>query len=199
MTRVSIVLAAVFCFSCADDDDRCFGDRSLIVPLEIGTQWVYRNTVFDATEDTLISETVDTLRVLRDTVIEDQIWAIMSWSKQAWANLPSGHWIWYQYEYPPAQPYFMAKFPASAGDEFVSDFAGDISNVTVSDTAFRVSVPWGTVETYHYIFRNMAGETESEHYFAPGVGRVKSTHVVEYHTGPRLRVVELMSFSIPGC
>ena len=93
----------------------------------------------------------------------------------------------------------MAKFPASVGDEDVSDFAGEVSNVTVADTALRVSVPWGTIATYHYLFRNSAGEIESEHFFAPGVGRVKSTHTVEYHSGPRRRVIELMSFTIPGC
>jgi len=193
------VLAAVCCLSCGDDDDRCIGDRSVIVPLEIGTRWVYRHTVTDVNADTVISVTMDTLRVLRDTMIEGQLWAIMSWSDQAWANLPDGNWIWYEYEYPPAEPYLMARFPASVGDEYVSDFAGEVSNVTVADTALRVSVPWGTIETYHYVFRSVAGEIESEHYFAPGVGRIKSDYTVEYHSGPRRRVIDLMSFTIPGC
>lgn len=199
MAHASLVLAAACCISCGDDNDRCLGDTGVIVHLEIGTQWVYRHTVTDIDADTVISVTLDTVRVLRDTTMNDQRWAIMSWSDQAWANLPDGHWVWYEYEYPPTQPYHMAKFPASVGDVFVSDFAGTVSNVTVTDTALRVTVPWSTMETYKYVFTNSAGEIESEHYFAPGVGRIMSRYVVEYHAGPRLRVIELMNFTIPGC
>jgi len=196
---ITAALAVLLLGACGGDDERCLGDTNLIAPLETGARWIYRTTLSDVSADTVIRVYFDTVQVLRDTMIDGETWSLVSWDEQAWINRSDGYWIWYEYAYPPSQPYHMAKFPASGGDTYVSDFAGIVHTVTVAGIEVRVTVPWGTIETYHYQFKDTDGVIDSEHYFVPGIGRIKSSYTLETHSGPQRRIFELMSFSMPGC
>jgi hypothetical protein len=193
-----LLAAAAGSLSCAEDV-RCIGDSRVIVPLEVGTRWEYRVTRTDADADTLIEVRNYTVCVLKDTLINGEIWVITDPDKMAWANRPDGFWNWYEYPYPPSEPYHMAKFPAKLGDGFVCDEEFGVYNVTVVGVREPITVPWGTIASYHYRFKNPSGETTADYFYAPGVGRIKSVHRLTTYWGHVVSTQELLSFDSPGC
>ncbi len=196
---VSILGALLVCIvGCSQEDTFKYGDRDQIVPLAVGAKWIYRTTVTDAVADTTIAVHMDTIRVVKDTTMNGQQWFLTSLGDQAWAALDDGYWMWYEYAYPPSDPYLFAKYPADLGEKYLIEFAGATDTMTVADLMAFVRVPLGFFETTHYQLTDSTGEILSESYYTPGLGLVKDRMILHFGSdSTRFHIRELVKFTTP--
>jgi hypothetical protein len=188
----------VLIVSCGEDATLKYGDRDQIVPMAVGTKWIYRTTVTDAAADTTIAVDMDTIRVIKDTTMNGQQWFITSPGDQAWAEFDDGYWIWPRNANPPSDPYLFAKHPADLGEKYLVQFGGATDTITVVDVMAFVRVPLGLFETTHYQITDSTGEIVSESYFTPGLGLVKDRMILHFGSdSTRFHIRELVKFATP--
>ena len=195
----SIMGALLVCIvACSEDDTLKYGDRDQIVPLAVGAKWIYRTTVTDAVADTTIRVDMDTIRVIKDTTMNGQQWFLTSVDDQAWGAFDDGYWIWYEYAFPPSDPYLFAKYPADLGEKYLITFGGATDTMTVADLMAVVHVQLGVFETIHYQLSDSTGEIISESYFTPGLGLVKDRAILHFGSdSTRFHIRELVKFTTP--
>lgn len=164
-----------------DDDEE--PTESVLLPLDVGNQWVMAFTRFDA-EGNLTESYTDTLRVVGDTTVAGERWAEINCTQTLagciprgfYANRDDGVWKWAG-PASDAAPYLLYKSPAEAGDTY--ELPGDENfTVTVLGTDVPVDVPAGMLSAYHYELdtEEAAGYPVSEgagrldRYLVPGQG-----------------------------
>lgn len=157
-----------------DNDDPTDGDSDpVLLPLDVGNQWVMAFTRFDA-EGTLIDSSTDTLRVVGDTTVAGERWAeIQGPTRLAniflggfYTNRDDGVWKW---EDPSSDeaPYLLYKYPADVDDTYELPGTENFT-VTVLGTDEPFDTPAGTLSAYLY---ELNTDFTAGHPVAEGAGR----------------------------
>jgi len=157
----------------------------VILPLNVNNQWTYKRTYFDSLG--AVSQ-IDTFscKVLRDTVIQSEIWSIMSYWGTAYRNKADGCWAAF------SQPTLLYKYPAFLNETFLSGQ----DTVSVVSTNTITTVPAGTFACYSYErdFYGLPYHT----LLSPKIGLIKDDWVVRINNGPPFinAQIELISYSL---
>jgi len=142
--------------------------QKLIMPLSVGSWWVQESTVYGKSgEQKTLS--VDTIRVLRDTLISDQKWTIVLeyGSENLYRNTSLGFWLRYR-----GDSLLKYKYPAAVTDTFQC-YSGNSSTKVISIDS-TVTVPAGSFHCYVYLTSG-GGSTTRSHWVdfcSPGLGLV---------------------------
>ena len=162
-------------------------DKDVIVPLEVGNQWVYRATPFPGAA----ARPGDTITVIGEDSIGGTSWHAVRLSDVSsftgvptiihWSNRADG--LWARVESEPGRLLYeslFAKFPAKVGDRYEIPWigVGITVVVTVESVGDTICVPAGTFEVNAYSFSvnpdRYGGERD---YFSPGIGLVKKVGI----------------------
>jgi hypothetical protein len=124
-----------------------------IVPLKVGNWWSYQTTVYDTSGD-IVSTHIDSIFVVKDTLVNGKKYFILSTGVMRWNN-DSGLWI-------PFTPdsTLLYKYPAQVGDKY-----GINLKVICKDSS--IVVPKGSFKSYGY-----SGAVATD-FVSPGVGLIK--------------------------
>ncbi len=163
------------------------GNSSDLLPLNIGNKWVFKTTFLDSMQNTQLVK-YDTFKVTGDTMLSNETWYVTDFGYCK--NKSDGLWNWIGY------PILAYKYPANAGD--TTQTADAISKLISTNES--CSVPYGTVQCYHYqiLYKNDNGYTQ-DYYFYPGIGFLK------WETGTETQIThkwytsikyELVSFNL---
>jgi len=146
---------------------------NIILPLKVGTSWIYHVYAMDTSTQKMRVFLIDTMRVLRDTVIENTRWHeidglqgghgyAVNWSDGLWFVRPGD------------QPFLFAKYPAEAGDEYKSVISGVEVTTKVVASDQKVTSPAGEFFCYKYAQSVGPDKVTTNYYFAPGVGLIRT-------------------------
>jgi hypothetical protein len=123
-------------------------EPDLIMPLAIGNLWEFRVDVYDTTSGTIDTSYLDTLKIVDDTIIQDERWYIDQ-DGLLYTNKSDGLWRMAASD----QPYLFLKFPATTGQTYSGNpDLGELMEVI--NTAVQVNVPHGFHICYQYYSRN---------------------------------------------
>ncbi|MCR5886586.1 hypothetical protein LRS06_02115 [Hymenobacter sp. J193] len=194
-------LLAAGLVSCQKNDlDASAPMAEQVVPLRVGSTWVYRRYAFDA-NGTAIDSTTTTRSVVRDTIIDRHIWYILS-TKELVQNNHNGY-----VRYNPADPegiivYANAGFGGSIGYNYqYPDYSLWVLTWRGAQPA-PVATSW---HRYHairydielqYLYPGQATPLiqKREEYVAPGLGLAHANYYAR-ETGQLLQRLELLSFT----
>ena len=147
-----------------------------IVPLAVGNQWTTRTSLRDGLGK-LISSSIQTSRILRDTTLDGERWFVEEFSASdespsrtvLCTNRPDGF-----YKFRSGAPLLSVKYPASVGDSF-HGFGGDAKVLSTNE---KVTVPKGTFVCYQYSV-SLRGPAMGRvtMCYSPGVGFVSTEAV----------------------
>lgn len=147
-----------------------------IVPLAVGNQWTTRTSLRDGLGK-LISSSIQTSRILRDTTLDGERWFVEEFSASdespsttfLCTNRPDGF-----YKFRSGAPLLSVKYPASVGDSF-HGIGGDAKVLSTNE---KVTVPKGTFVCYHYSV-SLRGPAMGRvtMCYSPGVGLVSTEAV----------------------
>ena len=154
---------------------------NVILPLKTGNLWVYQVFALDTTNDRHILLKVDTLEVLKDTVIGGETW----WDTRqlghmrGWMiNRNDGLWMHMKGD---TNAFLWAKYPGLVESEYGGVIMGVPSTSKVMSNSIDVEVQAGKFDCIAY--GQYIGERHilTRYYFAPNKGLIKmeipdSTH-----------------------
>jgi len=146
--------------------------KAEILPLEIGTSWIYEVSALDTTVNDLRVIKTDTFSIIRDTVISGSRWFEVNGlgGEMAYAtNWKEGLY----YARPGGEPFLWIKYPAEVGDTFTSMIGEIEANTVMAGTGLEMKVPAGDFFCHKYIQKVGPMEMTTNYYLAPGVGLVK--------------------------
>ncbi len=171
MTKLKILffLSIVVSLSCCSDSPTKPAQKTEIVPLSVGNVWIYQNYKLDS-NGTIIKEYYDTLRVIKDTIIDGTIWYTY--------YAPSGD-LWFQNNVNGSRDYSILhptwdlncaiyKFPGKAGDEFLNSGPGS-KKIDSTDAIYITKI--GSFKCFKYIDNYSFGKG-ADYYVSPGIGLV---------------------------
>ncbi len=140
-----------------------FGD---LMPLAVGYQWRFR--IIDYENPVVPDTTYDTVRIVRDTIIQSEQWFIDD-TGVLLVNRDDGLWRMN----PGGQPYLFLKFPGIAGQIYAADPAISES-ITIQSTSKLISslIPYNHV-CYQYISTSADPTVRWDYYYEPGFGPVQ--------------------------
>ena len=85
-----------------------------------------------------------------------------------------GCWGWFNYDGGASSPVMWAKYPASAGDMYMTgEYAGDTTTVVSTGTSVTVSAGTYTCHRYQIVIYRDDWRRVENYYLAPDVGYVK--------------------------
>lgn len=143
------------------DSNETDGDDStpVLLPLDVGNQWVMAFTRIDVLGGTPTETSTDTLRVVGDTTVAGERWAEIQGPTQLanrflggfYTNRDDGVWKW---EGPSSDeaPHLLYKYPAEPGDTYALPPGYTDFYMEVLDTEASVETPAGSLLAYHYQF-----------------------------------------------
>jgi len=183
MKRIVLSLIVITLIGCGGNKDESDSDTSKsvietrvgmtkILPLEVGTKWIYQVSGFDTTVNQLRPFKVDTFNVAGDTTINHVVWYEiygLGGDHALATNLGDGLY----YAHFGYQPFLFVKYPINVGDTFSSNI-GQIHAITqlVADD-IELHVPAGDFYCYKYAQAAGPQKVMTNYYFAPGVGLIK--------------------------
>lgn len=143
--------------SCTTPTDNPPAPADVLLPLKVGNRWIMQLTYSDTTQPGF-----DTMRVSRDTLIQNERWFYLSDAffgpdHALLTNRSTGVWGWHN-----DSSRFLWKYPALPGETYLS---GSDTTRVVSITA-GVDVPAGHLLCYQYRSRD-------DWFLAPNLGFVK--------------------------
>jgi hypothetical protein len=155
---------------------------SVIYPLSVGNQWVYRTTRMDST-GAILEQYTDTTLILRDTTIAGTTWYISTGNLM---QLNKADGLWFRVDGGMGLMEFLfLKYPASAGDSYEITFGQlSLGAMSVQSTGVSVDVPAGTYTCHLYRLPSPmppSGGSASYIEFSacPGVGLIKNESFVK--------------------
>lgn len=160
---LSLSLGLFVLFGCTSDNPTGASVPSgVIMPLAIGNQWIQRYVLYSDTQH----ETRDTIKVLSDTLINNQRWYLVSDGPYGvlMANQSDGLWI-----RSGGISWLVWKYPANPGDVYHRP----ADSVRVASTSRTITVTAGTYRCYEYRINH-----NPPIFIAPNVGMVRLDSVV---------------------
>ena len=169
-----VLLASIFLTAGCTKDDNPVNQNdssSVLMPLNVGNQWTYQNTMVDSSGVVRFSSTI-IYKIFRDTLIQNEKWYLYgtNTTPSAWmANRADGLWIM------PApgnisQSRVWYKYPANVNDSWIVFNAA----VTLAAANISLTVPLGTFSCLQYTVSDTSSGAGLETiYFAPGKGIIK--------------------------
>ena len=135
-----------------------------LLPLKIGNWWAFQRTDFDSTGN-IVSTFADTMRVLRDTVIQNEHWFITNHGIYRNAKDGLRYWSWSD------NSSYVYSYPANENDIFIMGSA----IVKVKSVNEKISVPCGDFSCYHYQAElSQLYNWQINYFLSPGIGFVSS-------------------------
>ncbi|OGU63925.1 MAG: hypothetical protein A2499_03580 [Stygiobacter sp. RIFOXYC12_FULL_38_8] len=134
-----------------------------LVPLKIGNWWAFQRINYDSTGNA-VSTFIDTMKVLRDTVIQNERWFITNYYG-IYRNATNGVRFWDSTN----NSSYVYLYPVKEHDMFVMGSA----IVEVISTNEKLKVPYGDISCVHYkaTFSSL-NNFHINYYLSPGIGFV---------------------------
>jgi hypothetical protein len=156
------VLLSLTTLACNRDDNPVTpGSPVQLMPLQVGNQWSFRITFFD-TLGNVVTTRHDTMRVLRDTTLNNENWFVTT--SGIYSNRSGGLWSWRM------NPVLAFKYPGTTLDT-VRAYGTTVSIVSTNELA---TVPYGSLSCYHYKATwDSSNGFHTNHFLSPGIGFVR--------------------------
>jgi len=183
-----LLLLGFFIFaSCKKDDSEhgvTNGEKKSIIPLAQGNEWNYRDINFLSDDTTYFS-----LSISGDTMIGSEHWYKEFYNDSSnyifAMNKDDGHHF-----YTNGNDNLVFKYPANAGDQFISNDSFDTT--IVLNTATMITVPAGQFSCYEY--KSLSGNSGyTLLYVSAEVGIIK---IIDYYNGNISYEEELVSYHL---
>jgi|GEM_PF-4498743 len=165
---VFLVVLFVFLNSCNDSPTKPF-QKIEIVPLSVGNVWIYQNRKLDS-NGTIIKEYFDTIRVIKDTIIDGTRWyTYFEPSSDLWYQNDEYGYRNYTILYPTWYHYYaLYKFPGKSGEEFEGFGRKKIDS---TDAIYITKI--GSFKSFKYIDNDKYSFGKfADYYVSPGIGLV---------------------------
>lgn len=207
---ILIVISLTACNNNSTQPTKPVVKQDYIMPLAVGNIWVM--SIKELRPDsTIYRSSIDTIRILSDTIINGIKWYIPIWSG---LYLRNNEWGLNTYESESGIEAKSYKYPAEINFSWITDtltwgsnnypFTYDtlIYGYRIDRIDTLVTVPAGTFNCYHYrnFTRTFAGvETDTwkqvggEYWFSPGYGWIKG---INYDMGSGFQVTELIHLDL---
>jgi len=198
ITLISIILLSIGCEKDKSNPVSNEGTHNsiVIIPLNLGNQWLVQRTSFDSLGTISDSDTI-LCKVEYDTTFLNEKWYKTSWGFIN--NKADGVWHYYGsssnvqgIEYST----LTWAYPATANYKYKPLYANSI--ITVISVDEEYTTPTETFKCYHYqlIYDNTNGY-QQDYYFCPGVGIVKWEDGIKSSTGKWYTCIkyELLSYT----
>jgi hypothetical protein len=188
-----ITLSITTCFiitltnSCCKENQFEEVDKTFLVPLKVGNFWKYKATHYDSLQNLLYTDTL-TIKVIGDTIIDNQIWYNLDYEGVSYRNNSEGLQIYYF-----NSASLLYRYPIMLGEVYDSS---STSSVTVTSINESVLVPAGKFSCYNY--QRKFTDLNINIYLSPGIGFIKYPNLKSINGG-RLYVSEyreLISYKI---
>jgi hypothetical protein len=139
----------------------------VILPLNIGNQWIYSNTNYDSTGKG-IDSSIYTQKVESDTLINNRKWYLLNHQWQT--NLTNG-----LYYFDNGRQNLWYKYPGAAGEKYkIITMLNDTLNFEVININELLTVKAGTFTTYHYRYVFTGLPVNIDLWYAPNIGLIRS-------------------------
>ncbi len=184
---LSLAFILFIAFGCSDKKETPTGGDNnppvkYIIPMAIGNQWTGIDTMFNS-NGTYNSNVLHQYRFEKDTTALSSTWYVMEISRipsvgRAPDLYQSGSdgsaWLLYDYASSPASGTLWLKYPATAGEQYMTGPTGEDS-VTVTNIDTSIVVPDSTYTCYRYkiVWHDSGDRHEDYYYMAPDAGFVK--------------------------
>jgi hypothetical protein len=145
-----------------------------IFPLKIGNYWIQRNIRYKSDTIHATDTTIDTVKVLTDTVING-FQGFKTSDGACYAEKLDGIYIAIQTTGPGLQWCLWYKYPVSIGDKWTTPFDNDSNNNMIllsKDTSIQLGSNTYTCYLYHDFNNIMSSYYYCDQYFQLGVGPV---------------------------
>jgi len=152
-----------------------------ILPLAIGNWWARESTVYD-TSGNEVSTQLDTIRVLRDTVMDGKMWFIV-FDQMEYFLRNTDQGLWMGYSGGEALEY---KFPATVADSF--QFATNTNPTTVVSIDSTLTIKAGTFSCYCYFTSLSYPTVRAQWYdfYSPTIGFVYTEYYQSFNGSTKL-------------
>ena len=181
---------------CNKDDDISNSISSVsLVPLKVGSQWIYRNTNYD-TLGNVQQIFLDTVKISGDTTIEGVNWYKIDADSIFYTNKSNGFWVMYIYSSGPISntQSLIAKYPAEVMDYWPIPLG---IQVQLLDIGSNYSVPAGRYSYYKYSYTDTIKHALLQYkYFSAGTGMIREEDFFQCYNNKNIlvRTSELLSF-----
>ena len=171
MIKISILLFFTTIVAGCKHDDNPIVPPLLtynIMPLTIGNHWIRKTAVFD-TSGTAIATVYDTVRVLRDTLIDNKKWYVVFNydGEYILQNKSDGLWLFWS-----GGGALQYKYPANSGDSYRYFANTDPTRVLSTDSIITLSSVSFHCYVYYTFFMQPTVNGKMFEFYSPNVGFV---------------------------